>query len=181
MDFIMLRYVCSLHPYFGEVFCFSFNQEWMLTFVKWFFCIYWDDHVAFFWPFVNVLYYTDWFVDIKSSLNPWNKANLITIYDIGYISGFGNNTLWKCLLFSHVWLFGTLCTVTCQVPLSMGFSRQKDCGGKPFPSPGDHPDRGIEPRSSALQSDSLPPVWVIREAPSTGESCHALLQGIFPT
>ena len=27
---------------------------------------------------------------------------------------------------------------------------------KPFPSPGDHPNPGIEPRSPALQADSLP-------------------------
>ena len=28
--------------------------------------------------------------------------------------------------------------------------------GKPFPSPGDLPNPGIEPRSPALQADSLP-------------------------
>ena len=27
---------------------------------------------------------------------------------------------------------------------------------KPFPSPGDHPNPGIQPKSSALQEDSLP-------------------------
>ena len=32
----------------------------------------------------------------------------------------------------------------------------KKCSGLPFPSPGDLPDSGIEPRSSALQADSLP-------------------------
>ena len=47
-------------------------------------------------------------------------------------------------------------TVTCQAPLSMGSSRQEYWSGLPFPSPGDHPDPGIEPRSSALQADSLP-------------------------
>ena len=31
-----------------------------------------------------------------------------------------------------------------------------DCSGLPFPSPGDLPDPGIEPRSPALQADSLP-------------------------
>ena len=36
------------------------------------------------------------------------------------------------------------CTVACQAPLSMGFSRQKYCGGLLFPSPGDLPDPGIE-------------------------------------
>ena len=47
-------------------------------------------------------------------------------------------------------------TVACQAPLSMGFSRQEYWSGLPFPSPGDLPDPGIEPRSLALQADSLP-------------------------
>ena len=34
--------------------------------------------------------------------------------------------------------------VACQAPLSMGFSRQEYWSGLPFPSPGDHPDPGIE-------------------------------------
>ena len=46
-------------------------------------------------------------------------------------------------------------TVACQAPLSMGFSRQEDWSGLPFPSPGDLPDPGIKPGSPALQADSL--------------------------
>ena len=38
----------------------------------------------------------------------------------------------------------------------MGFSRQEYWSGLPFPSPGDLPDPGIEPRSPALQADTLP-------------------------
>ena len=34
-------------------------------------------------------------------------------------------------------------TVARQAPLSMGFSRQEDWSGQPFPSPGDLPDPGI--------------------------------------
>ena len=37
-----------------------------------------------------------------------------------------------------------------QAPPSMGFSRQEYWSGLPFPSPGDLPDPGIEPRSPAL-------------------------------
>ena len=37
----------------------------------------------------------------------------------------------------------------------MGFSRQEYWSGLPFPSPGDLPDPGIEPKSLALQADSL--------------------------
>ena len=38
----------------------------------------------------------------------------------------------------------------------MGFSRQQSWSGSPCPPPGDLPDAGIEPRSSALQADSSP-------------------------
>ena len=55
------------------------------------------------------------------------------------------------LLFNlcHVY-FVTLWTVACQVPLSMGFSRQDYWSGLPFPSLGDLPDSEIEPESLAL-------------------------------
>ena len=46
-------------------------------------------------------------------------------------------------------------TVAHQVPLSMGFPRQEYWSGLPFPYPGDLPDPGIEPRSSALQAVSV--------------------------
>ena len=39
--------------------------------------------------------------------------------------------------------------------MSTEFSRQEYCSGQPFPSPGDLPNRGIEPGSPALQGDSL--------------------------
>ena len=61
----------------------------------------------------------------------------------------------NCCGFSCVQLFVTLWTVACQAPLSMGFSRQEYWSGLPFPSPGDLPDPGIEPRSPALQADAL--------------------------
>ena len=38
----------------------------------------------------------------------------------------------------------------------MGFFRQEYWSGLPFPSPGDLPDPGIEPRSPTLQADALP-------------------------
>ena len=49
----------------------------------------------------------------------------------------------------------TPCTAACQVPLSMGFSRQEYWSGLPIPSPGDLPEPGIESRSPALQADAL--------------------------
>ena len=59
--------------------------------------------------------------------------------------------------------FFTLWTVARQAPLSMGFSRKEYWSGLPFPSPGGLPNPGIEPRSPALQADSLPIEPVGRE------------------
>ena len=56
---------------------------------------------------------------------------------------------------SRVRLFATPWTVARQAPLSLGFSRQEYWSGLPFSSPGDLPDPGIEPRSPALQADTL--------------------------
>ena len=56
---------------------------------------------------------------------------------------------------SRVRLFATLWTVAYQAPPSMGFSRQEYWSGLPFPSPGDLPDPGIEPRSPTLEADAL--------------------------
>ena len=54
-----------------------------------------------------------------------------------------------------VQLFMTPWTIVHQAPPSMGFSRQEYWCGFLFPSPGDLPNPGIEPRSPALQADSL--------------------------
>ena len=60
-------------------------------------------------------------------------------------------------------LVSQLCPTLCnpvnyipQAPLSMEFSKQEYWNGLPFPPPGDLPAPGIQPRSSALQPDSLP-------------------------
>ena len=50
----------------------------------------------------------------------------------------------------------TAWTVTHQVSLALGFSRQEYWIGFPFPSLGNLPDPGIELGSPALQADSLP-------------------------
>ena len=75
---------------------------------------------------------------------------------------------WFCFFFVCVWK-----SVGCSVisdswpphglyPLSMEFSRQEHWSGLPFPSPRDFPNPRVEPRSPALQADSLlsePPWW----------------------
>ena len=53
-------------------------------------------------------------------------------------------------MLSHVQLVVTPWTVAQQAPLSMEFFRQEYRSGLPFPSLGDLPDPGIEPRSPAL-------------------------------
>ena len=50
----------------------------------------------------------------------------------------------------------------------------------PFPSPGDLSNPGIEPRSPALQADSLP-AEPQGKPKNTGVGGLSLLQGIFPT
>ena len=56
---------------------------------------------------------------------------------------------------SRVQLFATHWTVAYQAPLSIEFSRKEYWSGLPFPSPGDLPDPGIEPRSPELKADAL--------------------------
>ena len=77
---------------------------------------------------------------------------------------------------SRVWLFATLWTVAYQVPPPMGFSRQEYWSGLPFPSPGNLPNLGIEPRlphwSQTLQplshqgSPSGKPLSIISACPN---------------
>ena len=62
----------------------------------------------------------------------------------------------------------------------MEFSRPEYWSGEPFPSPGDLPNPGIEPRSPTLQVDSLP-AEPQGKTKNTEVGCHALLQGFFPT
>ena len=57
--------------------------------------------------------------------------------------------MWKSL--SRVWLFATPWTIQ-----FMDFSRPEYWSEQPFPSPGDLPNPGIEPRSPTLQAGSLP-------------------------
>ena len=67
-------------------------------------------------------------------------------------------------------------TVAHWAPPSMGFSRQEHWSGLPFPSPGDHPDSGIEHRSPALQAGTLPsepPAKVAENPANKGVGCHS--------
>ena len=103
----------------------------------------------------------------------WGRKELVTTEDWHYhtlssglraLHGFDQvhlaTTFWHrqyCLVksLSRVWPFATPWTVAHQAPPSMGFSRQEYWSGLSFPSPGDLPNLGIEPRSSAFQADAL--------------------------
>ena len=60
-----------------------------------------------------------------------------------------------CLVTKSCLTLVTPWTIAYQALLSTGFSRQEYWSGLLFPSPGDLPDPGIEPRSPAWQADSL--------------------------
>ena len=70
--------------------------------------------------------------------------------------------------------FATLWYVAHQAPLSIGFSRKEYWSGLPFPSPGDLPNPGIEPRSPALHADSLPTKSILKEI-SPGISLEGMM------
>ena len=61
----------------------------------------------------------------------------------------------KVKLLSRVQLSETPWTVAYQASPSMGFCRQEYWSGLPFPSPGDLPNPGIEPRYPTLEADTL--------------------------
>ena len=86
-----------------------------------------------FFFFVNVVYHFDWFANIEKSLHPWNKSNLIMVYDcflyiVGlslliFCWGFLHLISWKilackflfysvfvCFGYQHnLWLLGRFC------------------------------------------------------------------------
>ena len=62
-------------------------------------------------------------------------------------------------IYMHTYVYSNVLTfkyISLQTPLSMKFSRQEYQRGLPFPSPGDLPNPGIEPGSTALQAGYLP-------------------------
>ena len=92
----------------------------------------------------NIVYADMW---LKKKKNVFmTQSKIILIFTIK------NNKVWKWKLLSHVWLFATPWTIQ-----SMGFSRPNTGVGSLSLLQGIFPNPGIEPRSLALQADSLPP------------------------
>ena len=61
--------------------CWVFCHKWVLNLIKCFFCIYCYDRVIFVFPFVYMMSYLYWFVNITPSLQPWDESHLIMVYD----------------------------------------------------------------------------------------------------
>ena len=93
-----------------------------------------------FWTCLSVKrsYYTSWGQDFLESREEagGGKESFLCVYVCAQS-------------LSRVRFFETLWTVAHQAPLSMGFSRQEYWSELPFPSPGDLPHPGIEPKSPA--------------------------------
>ena len=90
----------------------------------------------------------------RGSSQPRNRTQVSCIVSktLYHLSHHGSP---KVKSLSRVRLFATPWTVAHQAPPSMGFSRREYWSGVPFPSLGDLPDPGIEPRSPALQAEAL--------------------------
>ena len=68
---------------------------------------------------------------------------------VGWITSFCSIRILACMpsFFSRVWLCANLWMVAYHSSLSMGFFRQENWSGLPFPSPGNVSNPGIEPVS----------------------------------
>ena len=87
-----------------------------------------------------------------------------------------------CLLIHYESESGSACPILCD-PMDYtvhGMLRARILEWEPFPSPGDLPNPGIEPRSPALQVDSLP-AEPQGKPKNTGVGSLYLLQWIFLT
>ena len=85
----------------------------------------------------------------------WRKRNPLALLVGMQVDTTMENSMKVKVKSLSVQLFVTPWTVAYQAPPSMGFSRQECWSGLPFPSLGDLPNPGIEPRSPAFQADAL--------------------------
>jgi len=86
---------------------------------------------------------------------------------------------------SPVGHFAAPWAVASQTSPSVGFSRQEYQSDLPFPSPGDLPDPGIEPRSPALQGSDYPLILqgitgVITDMTKKSVSCSVMSDSLRP-
>ena len=136
----------------------SVKPIWSWIFLHWEIFDYWLYLCTNNWsvPIVPIFYfYGDFLKNIIFCLQKLEKINHERFdLDCGLVNCALKKVKVKSL--SRVRLFAIPWTVVYQASLSMWFYRQEYWSGLPFPSPGDLPDPGIEPRSPALQADTLP-------------------------
>ena len=84
-----------------------------------------------------------------------------------------------CQSLSHVRLFDHPWTVAHQAPLSMGFFRQEDQSGLPFPSPGEDPVQPINKIIKKRKTSLLPQIPWKAYSSTTGEPCTPTVHGLF--
>ena len=92
---------------------------------------------------------SNWTTKTISHLKVFTFNHISKVFFVIYGNIFTSFEYLCCVLAQSWWLFATWCIIAHQVPLSMGFPRQGCRNGFPFPSPGDLPDPGIEPKSLA--------------------------------
>ena len=98
-------------------------------------------------------------------------------FRVSSFSKVGISIIWFSESESHSVMSDSVTPWTMQ---SMEFSRPEFWSGWLFPSPGDLPNPGIEPRSPTLQEDSLP-AEPQGKSNNIGMGSLSLLQWIFPT
>ena len=89
----------------------------------------------------------DFCADMQQMQDQTLRENLALGLISNYHSESQSEVFQSCPTLCHPW------TVAHQAPPSMGFSRQEYWSGLPFPSPGDLPDPGIEPREKSSLLD----------------------------
>ena len=150
-----LKHLCSIRTWVPTSFFLSIFLSFCLSLSLYFWLIPWSSEArwAHFLARASKPLSRRRPVPTCSSASPENRALLAFRVNQGVSASFslllseppGSGPLKD----QHPW------TVAHQAPLSMGFSRQEYWSGLPFPSPGDLPNPGIEPRSPALQAGAL--------------------------
>lgn len=75
----VLRYVPPIHNLLRDYFL---NHEKMLNFIKYFVCLYWDNHMIFVLHLIGVRRRFYWLVHIEPFCHPWDKSHLIMGYNL---------------------------------------------------------------------------------------------------
>ena len=96
---------------------------------------------------------------LQESRHDWATKTFTFIFKLlnkSLIYSLNERSTWCAVFsrFSYVWLFATPWIVAHQVPVSMGFSRQEQWNGLPFPPPGDLPNPWIKPVSPISPPDN---------------------------